>query len=51
MTYFSDFDTTEYMYEDYSVRKSILRSAEDQWMETSLETVPEDLFDDLTPLE
>jgi hypothetical protein len=48
MTYFSDFETTEYYYDDYSIRKSILRNAEDIYLETSLETVPEDLFDDLT---
>jgi hypothetical protein len=48
MTYFSDFETTEYYYDDYSVRKNILRNAEDQWMETSFETVPEDLLDDLS---
>jgi hypothetical protein len=51
MTYFSDFEPTEYMYDDYSIRKSIIRSAEDQWLETSLETVPEDLFDDMSPLD
>jgi hypothetical protein len=48
MTYFSDFDTTEYMYDDYSMRKSILRNAEDIYLADSYETVPEDLFDDLT---
>ena len=47
MTYFSDFDSTEYYYNDESLRKSILSQAEDAYLEPSLETVPEDLFDDL----
>lgn len=51
MTYFSDFETTEYYYDDYSMRKSILRDAEDIYLEDSYETVPEDLLDDLSELE
>jgi hypothetical protein len=51
MTYFSDFDTTEYMYDDYSMRKSILQSAEHIYLEDSYETVPEDLLDDLRELD
>jgi hypothetical protein len=51
MTYFSDFDTTEYMYDDYIVRKNILRNAEDFYLEDSYETVPEDLLDDLRELD
>jgi len=51
MTYFSDFETTEYYYDDYSVRKSILRDAEDIYLEDSIETVPLDLFDDMSPLD
>lgn len=51
MTYFSDFDTTEYYYDDYSIRQNILRNAKDIYLEDSIETVPEDLFDDLSPLD
>ncbi len=51
MTYFSDFDTTEYMYDDYSMRKSILRDAEDIYLEDSYETVPAELLDELEDLE
>lgn len=50
MTYFSDFDTTEYYYNDYQLRENILRNAEDIYLEASHETVPEDLlseFDDV----
>lgn len=47
MTYFSDFDSTEYYYNDENLRKSILSQAEDIYLEPSLETVPDDLFDDL----
>jgi hypothetical protein len=50
MTYFSDFETTEYMYEDYNVRQTILRSYEGITLWDSMESVPEDLleeFDDL----
>jgi len=47
MTYFSDFDSTEYYYNDENLRKSILSQAEDIYLEPTLETVPEDLFDDL----
>jgi hypothetical protein len=47
MTYFSDFDTTEYYYDDYTVRQNILRNAEDIYLEDSYETVPEDLLEDL----
>ena len=51
MTYFSDFDSTEYLFNDYNVRQSTLRSVEDIYLEDSIETVPEDLFDDLSPLD
>ena len=51
MTYFSDFDSTEYYYHDEQLRKSILDQANDMYLEPSLETVPEDLFDDLSLLE
>jgi hypothetical protein len=47
MTYFSDFETTEYYYDDEQLRKTILRDAEDMYLETSLETVPEHLFQGL----
>ena len=51
MTYFSDFDSTEYYYNDEQLRKSILNQANDMYLEPSLETVPEDLFDYLHLLE
>jgi hypothetical protein len=47
MTYFSDFETTEYYYDDEQLRKTILRSAEDQYLSPSYETVPEALLIDL----
>ena len=47
MTYFSDFDSTEYYYNDEQLRKSILNQANDMYLEPSLETVPDDLFDQL----
>jgi hypothetical protein len=51
MTYFSDFETTEYYYDDYSIRKDILRNAEDMWLEDSLETVPTDLLEGFEDVE
>jgi hypothetical protein len=51
MTYFSDFDTTEYYYDDYNVRKSILRNVEDIYLEDSHETVPMDLIEELEELQ
>ncbi len=47
MTYFSDFESTEYYYNDEQLRKSILQQADDMYLEPSLETVPDDLFDEL----
>ena len=47
MTYFSDFESTEYYYNDEQLRKSILQQADDMYLEPSYETVPEELFDDL----
>jgi len=47
MTYFSDFDSSEYYYNDEQLRKSILQEASEMYLEPSLETVPEHLFDDL----
>ncbi len=50
MTYFSDFDYSDYYMNDEVIRKTILREAEDMYLEASVETVPEDLFDDLEEL-
>lgn len=50
MTYFSDFDTTEYLYDDYNIRQHILRDAEDIYLVDSYETVPEDLLESLEEL-
>jgi hypothetical protein len=50
MTYFSDFETTEYMYEDYNARQTILRDYEGITLRDGTESVPDDLleeFDDL----
>ncbi len=46
MTYFSDFDYSDQYLNDETIRKNILREAEDMYIETSYETVPEDLFED-----
>ena len=46
MTYFSDFETTEYYYNDEQLRKNILNEVEEMYVEPSFETVPHDLFDD-----
>lgn len=51
MTYFSDFDTTEYYYNDENLRKSILTQAEDMYLEPTYETVPDDLLADLDLLQ
>jgi hypothetical protein len=45
MTYFSDFETTEYMYDDYNARQSILKDVEGISLHDSTETVPEDLLE------
>lgn len=50
MTYFSDFETVDYL-NDYSSRQNILRDAENLSLWDSEESVPEDLleaFDDLS---
>lgn len=47
MTYFSDFETTEYYYDDEQLRKTILREAEKRYLSASYETVPEALLMDL----
>jgi hypothetical protein len=50
MTYFSDFETTEYMYDDYNARQTILKSCESVTLRDGTESVPDDLleeFDDL----
>jgi hypothetical protein len=47
MTYFSDFETTEYCYDDEQLRKTILRAAEKQNPKPSYETVPQDWLADL----
>ncbi len=45
MTYFSDFDYTD-NYDDPMIRDRILREAEEEYIETSQETVPWDLLED-----
>lgn len=47
MTYFSDFETTEYLYNDQQLRQDTLRMIEDQYLSPSYETVPEALLEDL----
>jgi hypothetical protein len=47
MTYFSDFETTEYLYDDEQLRHYALRDVEDQYLSPSYETVPEALLEDL----
>ncbi len=45
MTYFSDFEYS-YDYDDPVVRDRILRDAEEEYLEDSFETVPQDLLED-----
>ena len=47
MTYFSDFEPNEYMYDDAMLRRDSIRSIEDMYMCPSYETVPEALLMDL----
>jgi|LakMenEpi03Aug12_release.lakeMendotaPanAssembly.Ray.scaffolds.fasta_scaffold14405_32 hypothetical protein len=48
MTYFSDFDTTEYFYDDEQLRRNAIRSFENKFLApASYETVPEALLMDL----
>lgn len=47
MTYFSDFETTEYCYGDEQLRKTMLRNAENQHLSPSYETVPQYWLADL----
>ena len=44
---FSDFETTEYCYDDEQLLKTILRAAENQSPKPSYETVPQDWLADL----
>ncbi len=45
MTYFSDFDYTD-NYDDPMIRDRIIREVEEEYTETSQETVPWDLLED-----
>lgn len=47
MTYFSDFDTTEYYYNDETLRREAFRHLDDMFMNPHYETVPEALLLDL----
>ncbi len=47
MTYFSDFDTSEYYYNDETLRKSVLSFAEDVYLEPVVESLPNDIFDEV----
>lgn len=47
MTYFSDFETTEYLYDDKQLRHYALRELENQYLSPDYETVPEALLEDL----
>jgi hypothetical protein len=51
MTYFSDFETTEYMYDDYNSRQNILRDVEENYEWDSSESVPMDLIEELEQLQ
>lgn len=47
MTYFSDFDYDDHYFDDETMRKRILRDAEDMYLEDSFESVPDDLIEAL----
>jgi hypothetical protein len=47
MTYFSDFDSTEYYYNDEQLRKTVLSEVEEMYLEPAEDNIPVDLFDDL----
>ena len=47
MTYFSDFETTEYYYEDEDLRRQAFRQLNDMYLNPVYETVPEALLLDL----
>lgn len=47
MTYFSDFDSTEYYYDDEGLRKEAFRHLDDMYLNPEYETVPEALLQDL----
>jgi hypothetical protein len=47
MTYFSDFETTEYYYDDEDLRKEAFRQLDNMYLNPSYETVPEALLQDL----
>lgn len=46
MTYFSDFESVDYS-NDYYARQSMLKNAEDVLLWDSIETVPEDLLEEI----
>lgn len=47
MTYFSDYESTDYCYDDEQLRKTTLREAENRYTVVSYETVPECLLMEL----
>ena len=47
MTYFSDFEPNEYLYDDVMLRRDSIRSIEDMYMCPTYETVPEALLIDM----
>lgn len=47
MTYFSDFDTTEYYYDDENLRKQAFRQLDGMYLNPDYETVPEALLQEL----
>jgi len=47
MTYFSDFEASEHMYDDAMLRRDTIRGIEDMYMCPTYETVPEALLNDL----
>jgi hypothetical protein len=47
MTYFSDFEPSEYLYDDAMLRRDSIRSIENMYMCASYETVPEALLNDM----
>lgn len=47
MTYFSDFEPTDYYYSDEQLRKDALRQVDDIYLEPFVEDLPESIFDNL----
>jgi hypothetical protein len=47
MTYFSDFESSEYYYNDEQLRKAVFDIAEHVYLDPPVETLPQSLFDDV----